>query len=102
MKCYCENDTNINELEITCLSLFTSLYLPLGPKCLKSNGAIDVAAKRMRNSRNMKNQLTHHLVILEEFGYTESELDFDWAKPSNMRKKWTKRYGFYDKATQKS
>jgi len=40
--------------------------------------AIDVACGKAMQMRNMKNQLRHHLVILEEFGYTGiKELDFD-------------------------
>jgi len=68
----------LNKLVFT---FFTSYTFALATQSrLKMNGAIDVAAEAYAKLRNMRINFTHHLVILEEFGYTDQEWISTWAR----------------------
>jgi tetratricopeptide (TPR) repeat protein len=85
---------NLNKILLAAL-----VFLPASwTKVSKMNAAIAIAAESYANAEYQES-ITHHLVILEEFEYAGSELDFDLGLSHQYAEKVDEALGFYDKAT---
>lgn len=82
------------------LLLAVLLLLPASwTKVSKMNRAIDVAGESYAKAE-YEVSITNHLIVLEEFGYTGQELDFDLGLSHQYAEKLDEALGFFDKATQ--
>ncbi len=81
------------------LLLAVLIFLPASwTKVSKMNTAIAIATESYANAE-YEESITNHLVVLEEFGYSGSELDFDLGLSHQYAEKVDEALGFYDKAT---
>lgn len=86
---------SVNKLFLAILLLIPASWT----KVSKMNAAIELAGESYANAE-YEESITHHLIVMEEFGYTGHELDFDLGLSHQYAEKVDEASGFYDKATQ--
>jgi len=82
------------------LLLAVLLFLPASwTKVSKMNAAIDLAAESYAKAE-YEASITHHMAILEEFGYSGQELIFNLGLSNQYAEKVDEALGFYDQSSQ--
>lgn len=81
------------------LTLAVFLLIPASwTRVSRLNSAIDLAEESYAKAE-YEQSITNHLVLIDEFGYTSPELDYNLGLSSQYAEKLEEATGYYDKAS---